>query len=540
MENFIHDMIGNGDSVVTRFPPEPNGYLHLGHVKSINTNFGTADKFGGTCNLRFDDTNPEAEDIKYIEAIKEDVKWLGFEPDEVRYASGYFKYFLEAAIHLIKIGKAYVCELTSDEIKEYMGTTDKPATPSPFRDRPVADNLELFDRMVRGFMKDGEMTLRAKIDLSSPNVHMRDPIIYRLKAMEHHTAGFHHVYPMYDFAHPLSDYLEGITHSLCTLEFEVHRPLYDWVIENCKVGLNKYLSMDNIPRQIEFARLNVTHTVMSKRRLKTLVDNGIVDGWDDPRLPTIAGMRRRGIPAEALRNFCDEIGVTKRESIIDMSVLDRHTRDVLNKTSNRRMVVFDPIKVTITNWEGEEEWLPADVNPENKDAGVRMVNFGRNLLIEREDFMENAPSKYFRLSVGKEVRFKYAYYVTCNEVIKDEDGNVIELHCTYDPKTRGGWSDDGRKVKGTIHWINADNNYPISVNLYDRLFSKEIPTASFLSEINPNSLKTVNAGMEAAGPHAGDNYLQFERDGYYVLDEKAKGLFPVWTRTLPLRDGWKL
>jgi glutaminyl-tRNA synthetase len=533
MENFIHDMIEMGDNVVTRFPPEPNGYLHLGHYKSIHLNFETARKFNGKCNLRFDDTNPEAEDIKYVEAIKEDLKWLGYEPDEVRHASAYFKYFIEAATYLIKTGKAYVCELTSEEIKEYMGTTDSPGKHSPSRDNDIEENLALWSIMIKGNIIDGGMTLRAKIDMSSPNVHMRDPIIYRVKSMEHHTAGFNHVYPMYDFAHPLSDYLEGITHSLCTLEFDVHRPLYDWVIENCKDGLTKHLSKEITPRQTEFARLNLSHTIMSKRKLKTLVDEGVVEGWDDPRLPTIAGMRRRGIPAEALKKFCDEIGVTRRESVIDMSVLDKHTRDVLNKTSNRRMVVFDPIKVTITNWEGEEEWLSAKVNPESDEPSVRMVNFGRNLYIEREDFMEDAPKKFFRLAVGREVRFKYGYYVTCNEVIKDEDGNIVELLCTYDPETKGGWI-EGRKVKGTIHWVNADNYKPITVNLYDRLFSAAEPTDNFLNEINKISKLTVEVMMEAAGPHALDKYLQFERNGYYVHD--ADG---TWNRTLPLRDGYK-
>lgn len=528
-------MINEGDNVVTRFPPEPNGYLHLGHMKSIHLNFETAKKFGGKCNLRFDDTNPEAEDIKYVEAIKEDLKWLGYEPDEVRHASAYFIYFLECARYLIRTGKAYVCDLSSDEMKEYMGTTDKPAKPSPYRDRDVHENWHLFNDMYLGRGDGKKRTLRAKIDLSSPNVHMRDPVIYREKRMEHHTAGHWNIYPMYDFAHPLSDYLEGITHSLCTLEFEVHRPLYDWVIDNCKDALTKYLSKENIPTQTEFARLNLSHTIMSKRKLKTLVDEGVVDGWDDPRLPTIAGMRRRGIPAEALKMFCEEIGVTRRESVIDMSVLDKCTRDVLNKTSNRRMVVFDPIKVTITNWEGEDEWLSAKVNPESDDPEVRMVKFGKTLYIEREDFMEDAPKKFFRLSLNKEVRFKYGYYVTCTGVLKDGDGKVIELFCTYDPETKGGWSDDGRKVKGTIHWVNAKDHKNIRVNLYDRLFNTETPSDDFLNEINPDSYKEVHALMETAGPHAFDKYLQFERNGYYVQD----GSTAVWNRTLPLRDGWK-
>ena len=524
MENFIHDIIDKeveGD-VITRFPPEPNGYLHLGHVKSIHTNFETARKYGGRCNLRFDDTNPEVEDLSYVEAIKEDIDWLGYKPDNVLFASNYFNTFEILAKILISRGEAFVCELSSEEIKEYLGTTDKPAKPSPYRDRTTFENMTLFDKMIKGEIEDGKMTLRLKIDLSSSNVHMRDPVIYRVKHINDRYA-----YPMYDFAHPLSDYIEGITHSLCTTEFEVHRPLYEWINHKCSMP-----TWGPTPKQIEFARLNVTHTIMSKRKLKELVFHNVVDGWDDPRLPTIAGLRRRGVPAEALKKFCETIGVTKRESVIDMSVLDKCTRDVLNETSNRRMVVFDPLKVTITNWEGEGEWLPAKVNPNNEDE-VRMVNFGKTLYVEREDFMEEPVKKFHRLTKGAEVRFKYGYYVTVNEVIKDDDGKVIELLCTYDPETRGGWI-EGRKVRGTIHWVNADNHKPITVNLYDRLFNVAEPTDNFLKEINPNSKKTVNGMMEAAGPHALDKYLQFERNGYYVEDGEG-----VWNRTVPLRDGWK-
>jgi len=528
MEDFIDEMVNDGDKVITRFPPEPNGYLHLGHVKSIVKNFGMAEKYGGTCNLRFDDTNPTAEKTEYVEAIKNDLAWLGYTPSETNYTSNYFNFLYKIALTLIDEGLAYVCELTPEEIAINIGTTTKVGVNSPYRNRSVEENHELFHNMFKGYVNEGEMTLRAKIDMSHPNMHMRDPIIYRICWDKHHNTGYDWgIYPMYDFAHVFSDYIEGITHSLCTLEFEVHRPLYNWFLEHID------LEGMNVPRQIEFARLNLSHTIMSKRKLKTLVDEGIVDGWDDPRLPTIAGMRNRGIPAEALRDFCEMIGVSKRESLIEISMLDKCTRDVLNRTSNRRMVVFDPIKVTITNWEGNEEWLTADVNPENKDAGVRMVNFGKNLLIEREDFMEDAPKKFFRLSLGKEVRFKYGYYVTCHEVIKDADGNVIELLCTYDPETRGGWI-EGRKVKGTIHWVNADNNHPVKTYLYDRLFTTEVPTDDFLNEINPNSISESFGYMEAAGPHALDKSLQFERNGYYHMDSNGD-----WNRTLPMRDGYK-
>ena len=536
MKNFIEDIIENdiNDKIVTRFPPEPNApSLHLGHVKSIHLNFEIAKKYGGTCNLRFDDTNPSTESKEYIESMKRDLKWLGYEPDETRHASDYFKYFIECAKHLILNDKAYVCELTSEEIRENMGTTDKPGTPSPYRNRDSHESYELFKKMCSGKIPEGKMTLRAKIDMSSSNVHMRDPIIYRIKHMEHHTAGMNYIYPMYDFAHPISDFLEGITHSLCTLEFEVHRPLYEWVIENCKEALVSYMSIDVIPRQIEFSRLNLSYTIMSKRKLKTLIENNIVEGFDDPRLPTISGMRKRGIPAEALRNFCEKIGVTRRESVVNFSLLESCTRDVLNKTSNRRMVVFNPLKVTITNWEGGEELLPADLNPENKESGVRYVNFGKNLFIEKEDFMENAPSKFYRLSKGKEVRFKYGYYVTCNEVIKDENGEVIELLCTYDPNTKGGWSDDGRKIKGTNHWVNAVNYNSNKVNLYDRLFNIEEPTDNFINEINDNSKIVVNAIMEMSTLSESEKNLQFERNGYYVNESEG-----VWNRTVSLKESW--
>lgn len=539
MSNFIEEIIEKDGTmnIITRFPPEPSGHLHLGHAKSLHLNFEMAIKFGGKCNLRFDDTNPSAEKKEYVDAIKADLAWLGYTPAGIYYTSDYFLLLHTIALTMIDNGLAYVCDLTPEEIAVNIGTTTKAGINSPYRGRSVDENLDLFERMTDGEFEDGTKVLRAKIDMSHPNMHMRDPIIYRIKNVEHHNTGNDWiVYPMYDFAHVFSDYIEGITHSICTLEFEAHRPLYEWFLEN--------ISLDDMPepRQIEFSRLNLSHTIMSKRNLKELVEKGIVTGWDDPRMPTISGLRRRGVPAEAIRLFCEKIGVSKRENLIDMSLLDSCTRDVLNKTSNRRMVVFNPLKVTITNWiepfdKENNDWLPAGVNPEmeSRKDQVRMVNFGKNLFIEREDFMENPPKGFFRLTKGTEVRFKYGYYVTCNEVIKDADGNVIELLCTFDPNTKGGWSDDGRKVKGTIHWVNADNNIPIKVNLYDRLFSVEEPTEDFLNEINPNSIITVDAMMEAAGKHFGDEMLQFERNGYYIEDSKG-----IWNRTLPMKDGWKI
>ena len=526
MEDFFD--IKDGDEIATRFPPEPNGYLHIGHAKSMFINFSLGKKHG-TCNLRFDDTNPSNESVEYEDAIRKDVEWLGFKPDNIHYASDYFDKLYEFAKKMIVAGNAYVCELSSEEIKEYMGTTDKPGMPSPYRDTSVDENMSLFEKMKNGEFKDGEATLRAKIDMSSPNVHMRDPIIYRCKKITHHRAGGKwNIYPMYDFAHCLSDAIESITHSICTLEFEAHRPLYYWII-------NELIEGDNKPRQIEFSRLNLTYTIMSKRKLKELVDNGIVDGWDDPRLPTISGLRRRGYTPNAIKEFCKEIGVTRRESLIDVSLLENKLREDLNKISDRRMVVFDPLKVTITNWDSDrkEEWLPAKINPEDESSSVRNVNFGRTLYIEREDFMEDAPKKFFRLSKGKEVRFKYGYYVTCNDLVKDDNGNIIELLCTYDPNTKGGWSDDGRKVKGTIHWVSEFDNIDIKVNIYDKLFEIEEPTDNFLNEINPNSKMTVTAMMEGAGTSSSNNYYQFERNGYYCLDSDGS-----WNRTLSLKDSW--
>lgn len=530
-KNFIEEIIeeGNVKDIVTRFPPEPSGFLHLGHAKSMLLNFGLAEKYNGKCNLRFDDTNPSTESMEFVESMKKDIEWLGVKPANIYYASNYFDKIYDFALELINKGKAYVCTLNSEEIKEYMGTTDRPGKPSPNRDLSVEENLTLFESMRNGDVEDGKMTLRAKIDMSSSNVHMRDPIIYRVKKEYHHNTGDKWcIYPMYDFAHCLSDAIENITHSVCTLEFEPHRPLYDWII-------NELIDRDIKPRQIEFSRLNLSHTVMSKRIIKQLVEEGIVDGWDDPRLPTLSGLRRRGVPVKAIKLFCEKIGISRRESLIDSSLFESCIKEVLNKDANRRMTVFDPLKVTITNWEGCEEMLPAKLNPESEEENYRMVNFGKHLYIERGDFMENAPKKFFRLSNNKEVRFKYGYYVTCNEVIKDKDGKIIELLCTYDPKTRGGWSDDGRKIKGTLHWVNADNNIPINVNVYDRLFSVEEPTEDFLNEINKESKKEVKAFTEISTSEESEGYtVQFERNGYYNRESKD-----VWNMVLPLKDSWR-
>lgn len=531
-KNFIEEIIeeGNVKDIVTRFPPEPSGNsLHLGHAKSIFLNFGLAEKYNGKCNLRFDDTNPSTESIEFVKSMKKDIEWLGVKPANIYYASNYFDNIYNFALELINKGKAYVCTLNSEEIKEYMGTTDSPGKPSPNRDLSVEENLSLFESMRNGDVEDGKMTLRAKIDMSSSNVHMRDPIIYRVKKEHHHNTGDKWcIYPMYDFAHCLSDAIENITHSVCTLEFEPHRPLYDWII-------NELIDRDIKPRQIEFSRLNLSHTVMSKRIIKQLVEERIVDGWDDPRLPTLSGLRRRGIPVKAIKLFCEKIGISRRESLIDSSLFESCIKEVLNKDANRRMTVFDPLKVTITNWEGGEEMLPAKLNPESEEENYRMVNFGKHLYIERGDFMENAPKKFFRLSNNKEVRFKYGYYVTCNEAVKDEDGKIIELLCTYDPKTRGGWSDDGRKIKGTLHWVNADNNIPINVNVYDRLFSIEEPTEDFLNEINKESKKEVKAFTEISTSEENEGYtVQFERNGYYTKESKD-----VWNMVLPLKDSWR-
>ncbi len=546
--NFIKDIIEEdlrnntyGGRVHTRFPPEPNGYLHIGHAKSICLNFGIAEEYGGLCNLRFDDTNPETEDITYVEAIKEDIRWLGFDWDgREYYASDYFDKLYNYAVELIKMGKAYVCDLSPEEIREYRGTPTKPGKESPYRNRTVEENLELFERMKRGEFKEGEKTLRAKIDMSSPNLNMRDPVIYRIKYTPHPRTGKKWcIYPTYDFAHCLSDSIEGITHSLCTLEFEDHRPLYDWFLD--QLGVHH-------PKQIEFARLNLSYTVLSKRMLSELVKRGIVDGWDDPRMPTIAGLRRRGYTPEAIRDFCERIGVAKRNSLVDIALLEHCIREDLNKRAPRVMAVLRPLKVIIENYpEDKEEELDAINNPEDLSMGTRKVPFCREIYIEQDDFMEEPPKKFYRLAPGREVRLRYAYYIKCKDVIKDKDGNIKELICTYDPETRGGWAPDGRKVKATLHWVSARHCIEAEVRLYDRLFIKEDPTdveegKSFLDYLNPESLIVLKKcylepSLKNAKP--GERF-QFERLGYFCVDTKdTKEGRLVFNRIVTLKDTWE-
>jgi glutaminyl-tRNA synthetase len=541
--NFIHDIIdadlasGKRSEVVTRFPPEPNGYLHIGHAKAICLDFGTALKYGGRCHLRFDDTNPTAEDTEYVESIKEDVRWLGFDwGDNLFWASDYFDKMYEYAVELIKAGKAYVCDLSVDAFKEYRGVPTVPGKEPEGRKRSVEENLELFEKMKAGEFEDGTYVLRAKIDMASPNLHMRDPAIYRIKHAHHHNTGDKWcIYPMYDFAHCIEDSIEGITHSLCTLEFEVHRPLYDWILEE----LGAYQ-----PQQIEFARLNLTYTVMSKRKLLELVKEGLVNGWDDPRMPTICGMRRRGYPAKALRNFCTEIGITKTESLSDVALLEHHVRDVLNTEAPRRMAVIDPLKVVITNYDDNlVETFDLPNHPNKEEMGTRSVPFTKEIYIERDDFMEEPPNrKYKRLALGVEVRLRGAYLATCNEAIKDADGNIVELHCTIDPDSKGGSAPDGRKVKGTIHWVSASEGVEAKVNLYDRLFGCENPAAEeadFRDLLNPESLKTVTGILEPAAIAAPGTAFQFERIGYFCVDKDSTESAPVVNRTVGLRDSWK-
>jgi len=542
--NFIREVIdkdlktGKYDGRVhTRFPPEPNGYLHIGHAKSICLNFGVAKDYKGLCNLRFDDTNPETEDIKYVESIKKDIKWLGFDwEDREYYASDYFDKFYECAITLIKKGKAYVCDLSPEEVSKYRGTITTPGKDSLYRSRPVEENLNLFERMKKGEFKDGSMTLRAKIDMSSPHMIMRDPPLYRIKKMPHYRAGDKWcIYPMYDFAHCISDSIEKITHSLCTLEFENNRPLYDWILDELKLYH---------PQQIEFARLNLGYTVLSKRKLLQLVEAGFVSGWDDPRMPTISGLKRRGYTPESIRNFCDEIGIAKFSSIVDINVLENSIRNELNKKAPRVMAVLDPLKVVITNYpENKEEEIEAVNNPEDMSRGTRKVPFSRVLYIEREDFNEKPPKGFFRLSPGSEVRLRYAYYITCSDVKKDNNGNVVELHCTYDPKTKGGESPCGRKVKSTIHWVSAHHSLVREVRLYDALFAKRNPDEEddFKACLNPNSLRILKScrlepSLKNAKPE--DRY-QFERKGYFCADnvDSEKGEI-VFNRIVGLRDTW--
>jgi glutaminyl-tRNA synthetase len=546
--NFIEQIIeddlkmGKHQEIITRFPPEPNGYLHIGHAKSIILNFGLTQTFGGKTNLRFDDTNPEKEDIEYVDSILEDVKWLGFEWNgEVRYASDYFDQLFEWAVKFIKEGKAYVDDQSGEEISGTRGTPTRPGLESPYRNRPVKENLDLFLRMKNGEYKDGEKVLRAKIDMSSPNMQMRDPVMYRIKHAHHHRTGNKWcIYPMYDYTHGQSDYIEGITHSICTLEFENHRPLYDWFLDNLhEEGKTR-------PRQIEFARLNMNYTVMSKRKLAELVEKKYVSGWDDPRMPTISGLRRRGFTPKSLKIFAEKVGVAKRENIIDFGLLEYSIREDLNKTAPRIMVVLNPLKVTLSNYpDAKTELLKAVNNPEEPSAGEREVPFSKTLYIEREDFMEIPEKNYFRLKPGGEVRLRYAYFITCNEIIKDNKGNIIELICTYDPDSKGGNSPDGRKVKGTIHWVSAEHAVDIEVREYDRLFLDEAPDShkdiDFKEFINHTSLTVLNNCKSEPfikNSKIGDTF-QFERKAYFCKDKDSDESLSVFNRTVTLKDSWQ-
>lgn len=543
--NFIHEAINKDlsekvyDKVQTRFPPEPNGYLHIGHVKAICIDFGTAEKYGGVCNLRLDDTNPTKEDTEYVDAIMEDIKWLGFKWGKALYASDYFDDIYKCAVKLIEMGKAYVCDLSADEIRQYRGTLKEPGKNSPYRERSIEENLDLFRRMTEGEFPDGAKVLRAKIDMASPNLNMRDPVIYRILRAHHHRTGDKWlVYPMYDFAHPISDTIEGVTHSLCSLEFEDHRPLYDWFLRE--------LGFEKPSRQIEFARLNLNYTLTSKRKCLRLVKDGIVSGWDDPRMSTVCAMRRRGYTADALKDFCERIGVAKANSVVDMDLLEHCVREDLNKKSPRAMTVIKPVRLTIDNYpEGETEDIAVEVNPENPEMGMRTVRFSKHIFVEATDYMENPPKKYYRLAIGNEVRLKGAYYVTCTGVDKDADGNVTEIHCTYDPDSKGGQTPDGRKVRGTIHWVNAEDAIDCEVRLYDRLFTVENPSdedsnGDFTQNINPDSM-IVLEGCKAEGNLAdadvGDTF-QFMRQGYFTVDKDSAPGKLVFNRTVALKDSW--
>ena len=546
--NFIEEIIENdisngknGGRIHTRFPPEPNGYLHIGHAKSICLNFGIGKKYNGKTNLRFDDTNPTKEDVEYVDSIKEDIKWLGFDWDAEYYASDYFQQLYEWAVRLIKEGKAYVDDLSQEEASEYRGMPTQPAKPSPYRDRSVEENLDLFERMKNGEFPNGAKTLRAKIDLASPNMHMRDPIMYRILHQKHHRTGNQWcIYPMYDYAHGESDSIEGITHSICTLEFEVHRPLYDWFIRTLNI---------HAPQQIEFARLNLSYTVMSKRKLLQLVQEKYVSGWDDPRMPTICGLRRRGYTPESIKLFAEKIGVAKRDNVIDVSLLEWCVREDLNKKARRVMVVMNPVKLVIDNYpEGQTEELDAINNPEDESMGTRKVKFSRELYIEREDFMENPPKKFFRLSPGTEVRLRYAYFVKCTHVVKDAQGNITEIHCTYDPASRGGNSPDGRKVKSTIHWVSAPHAQDVEVRVFDRLFKVPAPDEveegkTFLDNLNPDSLQVLPHCKAEAFLQGFENkpleHFQFERMGYFSIDpDSVKENRLIFNRTVNLKDTW--
>lgn len=542
--DFIRDIIegdlasGKHSEIITRFPPEPNGYLHIGHAKSICTNFGIAEEYRGRCNLRFDDTNPVKEETEFVEGMKEDIRWLGFQWDELHYASDYFQIMYDLATKLIEMGLAYVCDLSAEEIRNYRGTLTEPGKNSPYRERPVEENLDLFRRMREGEFAAGSRTLRAKIDMASPNMNMRDPAIYRIVHHSHHRTGDSWcIYPMYDFAHCLEDSIEGVTHSLCTLEFEDNRPLYDWYLEK----LNMFRS-----RQIEFARLNLNYTVVSKRYLRRLVEENFVKGWDDPRMPTLCGMRRRGIPPGAIRKFCSVIGLAKRNSTVDIALFESCIRDELNAEAPRAMSVIDPVKLVVENYpEDRTEMFDYTVNPEDESQGIRKVPFTRELYIERADFMEDPPRKYHRMGPGREVRLRYAYLVTCTGFEKDENGRITEIRCVYDPESSGGNAPDGRKVRGTIHWISSENARKAEVRLYDRLFARENPLKTeegqdFTESLNPDSL-TVASGClveEHMATRPAGYTCQFERHGYFCVDPESTPERPVFNRTITLKDSW--
>lgn len=542
--NFIHDFIdedlkeGVYDHVQTRFPPEPNGYLHIGHAKAICINFGTSEKYNGVCNLRLDDTNPSKEDMEYVDAIKEDIEWLGFKWNKCLFASSYFDFIYECAIKLINKGLAYVDDLSADEIREYRGTLTEAGKNSPYRDRSVEENLDLFKRMTDGEFANGERVLRAKIDMASPNINMRDPVIYRIAHISHHQTGDKWcVYPMYDFAHPLSDAKEGVTHSLCSLEFENHRPLYDWFLKACEI--------EQPPRQIEFARLNLNYCLTSKRKCLALVNEGIVDGWDDPRMVTLSGMRRRGYPASAIRDFCDKIGVSKAYSVVDMGLLEACVRDALNSTAPRAMAVLDPIELIVENYpDGQTEDIEIPVHPDHPEMGTRTVKFSKHLFIERDDFMAEPVKKYFRLYPDNEVRLKSAYFVKCTRFETDEQGNPVRIYCTYDPESKGGESPDGRKVKGTIHWVSRDDCFRATVNMYDRLFNVPNPSdetnGDFKQNLNPDSLIVlkdcvIEGSLENA--KAGDVF-QFMRKGYFCVDKNSEKENKIFNLTVALNSSW--
>ena len=542
--NFIHDFIdedlkeGVYDHVQTRFPPEPNGYLHIGHAKAICINFGTSEKYNGVCNLRLDDTNPSKEDMEYVDAIKEDIEWLGFKWNKCLFASSYFDFIYECAIKLINKGLAYVDDLSADEIREYRGTLTEAGKNSPYRDRSIEENLDLFKKMTDGEFENGERVLRAKIDMASPNINMRDPVIYRIAHISHHQTGDKWcVYPMYDFAHPLSDAKEGVTHSLCSLEFENHRPLYDWFLKACEI--------EQPPRQIEFARLNLNYCLTSKRKCLALVNEGIVDGWDDPRMVTLSGMRRRGYPASAIRDFCDKIGVSKAYSVVDMGLLEACVRDALNSTAPRAMAVLDPIELIVENYpDGQTEDIEIPVHPDHPEMGTRTVKFSKHLFIERDDFMAEPVKKYFRLYPDNEVRLKSAYFVKCTRFETDEQGNPVRIYCTYDPESKGGESPDGRKVKGTIHWVSRDDCFRATVNMYDRLFNVPNPSdetnGDFKQNLNPDSLIVlkdcvIEGSLENA--KAGDVF-QFMRKGYFCVDKNSERDNKIFNLTVALNSSW--